>query len=71
MKVEKSKIHIVLDLGPSTMVMLAEVLLILLKILNYLTVSWVIILSPIIAISAVTSIIILMTFFKTIKNHFF
>lgn len=71
MKLEKNKIHIVLDLGPTTMVMLAEILLISLKVLNYLTVSWVIILLPIIAISAVTSIIILITFFKTIKSYFF
>lgn len=66
-----NKNHIVIDLGPTTMILLSELILITLKILNYISYSWTLVLSPIILVITGAAIIFLFTLLKLLKNYIF
>lgn len=66
-----SKQHIVVDFGPSTIIMLSEIVLIGLKLMNYIPYSWTLVLSPIILVILGASTILFFTLIKLIKDNLF
>jgi hypothetical protein len=66
-----NKQHLIIDFGPSTLLLLCEMVLIVLKLTGHLTISWTIALLPIILVVMGTAVIIFVTFLKIIKNHLF
>lgn len=66
-----SKQHILIDFGPSTIIMLSELILIALKLMNYIPYSWTLVLSPIILVIAGATGILLLTLIKLIKDNLF
>jgi hypothetical protein len=66
-----TKTHVVVDLGPSTIIVLSEILLIIIKLMEYINYSWEVILLPILLVIAGSTIILLSTLFKMLKNHIF
>lgn len=65
------KTRVILDFGPSTVIILAEMLLVVLKILGYINYSWLLVLSPIILVIVGASLILLFTLIKLIKDNLF
>lgn len=65
------KQHIIVDVGPYSMLMGAELVLIVLKIMGYISYSWSLVLSPIMLTVLSASCILLFTFLKVLKNYFF
>jgi hypothetical protein len=65
------KTRVIVDIGSSTILLLAELILVLLKITGYITYSWELVLSPIIVIVAGATFILLYTLLSLIKNHLF
>ena len=65
------KTRVILDFGPSTVIILAEMLLVVLKILGYINYSWTLVLSPIILVILGASIILFFTLIKVIKDNLF
>ena len=65
------KSHVVVDVGPYTILMIAELTRIVLKVMNYIQHSWLLVLSPIVLIIASASLILLFTFLKLLKNNLF
>jgi hypothetical protein len=63
--------RVTIELGPSTLIFVSELVLIALKIMNYISVSWPIILIPIIAVVAWTTLILLFTLLMSLKNYLF
>jgi hypothetical protein len=63
--------RITIELGPSTLIFVAELVLIALKIMNYISVSWTIILIPIIVVITWTTLILLFTLLMSLKNYLF
>lgn len=66
-----SKQHIVVDIGPLTTLMIAELALIVFKFMNYISFSWLIVLSPILLLVTAAALIILYTLLKLIKDSLF
>lgn len=65
------KTRVILDFGPSTIIILAEMLLVVLKILGYINYSWSLVLSPIILVILGASVILFFTLIKIIKDTLF
>lgn len=65
------KTRVILDFGPSTVIILAEMLLVVLKILGYINYSWSLVLSPIILVILGASVILFFTLIKIIKDNLF
>jgi len=65
------KTRVILDFGPSTVIILAEMLLVVLKTLGYINYSWSLVLSPIILVILGASIILFFTLIKIIKDNLF
>lgn len=65
------KTRVILDFGPSTVIILAEMLLVVLKILGYIQYSWLLVLSPIILVIIGASLILFFTLIKIIKDNLF
>lgn len=65
------KTRVILDFGPSTIIILAEMLLVVLKILGYINYSWSLVLSPIILVILGASVILFFTLIKIIKDNLF
>ena len=63
--------RVTIELGPSTLIFVSELVLIALKIMNYISVSWSIILIPIIVVVAWTTLIVLFTLLMSLKNYLF
>jgi hypothetical protein len=68
---QTSKNHVIVDIGPYTILMISELVMILLKVMNYINYSWLLVLSPIVLIVAAASVILLFTFFRLLKEHLF
>jgi hypothetical protein len=66
-----NKRHVILDLGPSTVIVISEILLIILKLLGYIQYSWELILSPILLVIFGAAVILLVSLVKMIKTHIF
>jgi hypothetical protein len=66
-----TKTHITVDFGPSTVIILSELLLVALKTLNYIQLSWMIVLSPILLVICGATLILLFTLIKLIKEYIF
>lgn len=71
MNKQSEKQHIVIDIGPITALFLSEICLIVLKIMNYINFSWIIILSPILLVVFSAFLTMLYALFKLIKNNIF
>lgn len=65
------KQHLVVDVGPYTILMIAELVLVLLKITQYINYSWWLVLSPIILVVVSATFILLVTLIKALKDYFF
>jgi len=65
------KTRVILDFGPSTIIILAEMLLVVLKTLGYISYSWTLVLSPIILVIVGASLILFFTLVKVIKDNLF
>jgi hypothetical protein len=63
--------RVIIELGPSTLIFISELVLIALKMMNYISVSWPIILIPIIVVVAWTTLIVLFTLLMSLKNYLF
>lgn len=63
--------HITLDLGPTTIIMLSELLLVVLKLMGHITYSWTLVLSPILVVIVGAALILLTTLIKLLKNYLF
>jgi uncharacterized membrane protein len=63
--------HITVDLGPTTLILLSELILIVLKLMNYIVYSWTLILSPVILVITGAALILLFTLFKMLRKHLF
>jgi hypothetical protein len=59
------------ELGPTTLIFISELVLIALKIMNYISVSWLIILIPIIVVITWTTLMLLFTLLMSLKNYLF
>jgi hypothetical protein len=59
------------ELAPTTLIFISELVLIALKIMNYIQVSWLIILIPIIVVIAWTTLMLLFTLLMSLKNYLF
>ena len=70
-KQSTNKQYMLVDLGPSTIIMLAELILITLKLMNQISYSWALVLSPIILVILGASIILFFTLIKVIKDNLF
>jgi hypothetical protein len=68
---QTNKNHVIVDIGPYTILMISELVMILLKVMNYINYSWLLVLSPIVLIVAAASVILLFTFFRILKEHMF
>lgn len=66
-----TKQHIVVDVGPLTAFVILEIILIILKITGYISYSWMLILSPVLLIILCSSLILLFSFLKLIKDNIF
>ncbi len=71
MNTNREKLSVTVDIGPYTVLLLAEIILIVLKIMTYITYSWFLVLSPIILIIGASSFILLLTFLKLLRNNLF
>jgi hypothetical protein len=67
----EQKSRVIIDFGPTTIIILSEIILIILKILNYINFSWELILSPILLAVLGAVLILLVTLITVIKNHIF
>lgn len=65
------KTRVILDFGPSTIIILAEMLLVVLKTIGYINYSWELVLSPIILVILGASVILFFTLIKIIKDNLF
>lgn len=63
--------RVIVDLGPSTIIMLCELILIVLKILGYIQFSWELVLSPIILVIVGSVAVLLLTLVRIIKDNLF
>lgn len=63
--------HITVDLGPTSILVLAEFLLVTLKLMGHIGWTWPIVLAPIILVVAGASFILLFTLLKMIKDRLF
>jgi len=63
--------HITLDLGPSTLLMISELVLVSLKLMGHISVSWFLVLSPIVMVIGGAAVILLFTLLKFLKSHLF
>lgn len=63
--------RISVELGPTTLIFISELVLIALKIMNYIQVSWLIILIPIIVVITWTTLMLLFTLLASLKNYLF
>lgn len=63
--------HITVDLGPTTVIVLAELLFVMLKLMNQITYSWTFILLPILIVIGGAALILLTTLMKLLKQHLF
>jgi hypothetical protein len=63
--------RITVELGPTTLIFISELVLIALKMMNYIQVSWTIILIPIIVVIAWTTLMLLFTLVMSLKNYLF
>ena len=63
--------HLSVDLGPSTIIVIAELLLVALKLMGHISLSWAIVLSPIILVISGAGIILLFTLIKVLKRYLF
>ena len=70
-KQSTNKQYMLVDLGPSTIIMLAELILITLKLMNQISYSWTLVLSPIILVILGASIILFFTLIEVIKDNLF
>lgn len=66
-----NKQHVLIDFGPSTVIILSELILITLKLMNQISYSWTLVLSPIILVILGASTILLFTLIKLIKDYLF
>jgi uncharacterized membrane protein len=69
--VREIKTRVILDFGPSTVIILSELLLVILKILGHINYSWTLVLSPIILTIIGASLILFFTLVKIIKDNLF
>lgn len=69
--VRETKTRVILDFGPSTVIILSELLLVVLKILGHINYSWTLVLSPIILTIVGASLILFFTLMKIIKDNLF
>lgn len=67
----EQKSRVIIDFGPTTIIILSEIILIILKILNYINFSWELILSPILLAVLGAVLILLVTLINVIKHHLF
>lgn len=67
----KLKTHIVVDLGPSTVLIISQIILLTLKIMNYIQFSWTLILSPIIMVIGIAVVVLFFTLLQVIKDNLF
>lgn len=67
----QNKTYLTIDLGPTTLIFLAEMILIVLKLTGHINVSWILALSPIIVLVGGAAIILFLTLIKLIKRHIF
>lgn len=65
------KTHVVLDFGPSTIIIISEIILIILKMMKYVDYSWPLVLSPIILVIVGATFVLLLTLIKLIKDNLF
>lgn len=65
------KSHVVVDVGPSTIIVLCEIILIVLKLTSQIQYSWELILSPIILVIGGAVLILLSTLVKLLKSYLF
>lgn len=65
------KHHLVIDLGPSTLILLCELILIALKLSGVLGISWILTLLPVIVIVVGSALILFISFVRMLKRHFF
>jgi hypothetical protein len=63
--------RITVDLGPSTIILLSELILIALKMMQYISYSWTLVLSPVILVLVGAVLILLFTLTKMLKEHLF
>jgi hypothetical protein len=63
--------HITVDLGPFTLIFLSEVILVLLKLLNYIQIPWLVVLSPILLLLLALVFIVVSVVIRAIKRHLF
>jgi hypothetical protein len=70
-RILEQKSRVIVDFGPTTIIILSEIILIILKILNYINFSWELILSPILLAVLGAVLILLVTLITVIKNHIF
>lgn len=59
------------DIGPTTILFLSVLLLTTLKLLGHVSLSWYMILSPVIVVVVGSALIIFYTLVKMLKNYFF
>jgi hypothetical protein len=63
--------HVTLDLGPTTLLMLSEIVLVALKLMGHINVSWLLVLSPIVMVVAGATIILLVTLIRVLSRNIF
>lgn len=68
---ENSTSRITVDLGPTTLIMLSELILITLKLLEKINVSWLFVLSPIILVLGGASLILLLSLLSALRKRIF
>lgn len=59
------------ELGPNTLIFVCELVLITLKLMSYVTVSWTIVLMPIIVVIVWATLMLLFTMLVSLKNYLF
>lgn len=68
---QTEKTHVIIDLGPSTMIMLSEIILVSLKLMNVITWSWMFVLAPIAMVICGATLILLFTLLRMLRRHIF
>jgi len=63
--------RISVELGPNTLIFVCELVLITLKLMSYVTVSWTVVLIPIIVVIAWATLMLLFTMVLSLKNYLF
>lgn len=63
--------RITVDLGPATLIMLSELILITLKMLEKINVSWLLVLSPIVVVLGGASLILLLSLLSALRKRIF